>query len=73
MGKLKYGAFFMLTATGGLFLSCAKTQSPQNNATINQANNTPVNIQVLISSHPNLNGVGGIDTIPNVGLKGILI
>src|ERR1700757_4049078 len=73
MRKLKYGAFFMLTATSVLFLSCAKTQSPQNNATINQANNTPVNVQVLLSSYPSLAGPGGVQLIANVGVKGILI
>lgn len=64
----------MLTVAGSvLMLSCAKTQAPQNNATINQANNTPVNFTVLISSHPNLLNTGGVDTIPNVGVKGIII
>ncbi len=72
-GKLKYGVIFILTVTSGLFFSCAKTQTPQSNPTVNQANNTPVNITVLISAHPNLNGTGGVELIANVGLKGILI
>src|SRR6185437_13162156 len=72
-GKLKYGVFFILTVTSVLILSCAKTQAPQNNATVNQANNTPVNVQILISSYPSLNNTGGVQLIPNVGIKGILI
>lgn len=63
----------MLTAIGVLFFSCAKTQTPQNNATVNQANNTPVNVTILISAHPNLAGTGGVEMIANVGLKGIII
>ncbi|MFI5141608.1 MAG: hypothetical protein ACHQII_04575, partial [Bacteroidia bacterium] len=71
--KLKYDVFFILTVTSVFFISCAKTQTPQSNPTVNQANNTPVNVTVLISAHPNLNGTGGVDTIANAGLKGILI
>jgi len=71
--KLKYGVFFILTVISTLFFSCAKTQAPQNNPTVNQANNTPVNVQVLISSYPSLNGTGGVQLIPNAGVKGILI
>lgn len=73
MRKVKYGSFFMLTVITVFSLSCAKTQSPQNNPTINQANNTPVNFTVLLSSHPSLNNPGGIDSIPNVGIKGVII
>lgn len=73
VSKLKYGAFFILTVISCLFFSCAKTQTPQSNATINQANQTPVNVTVLISSHPNLAGTGGVDLIANAGIKGILI
>ena len=73
VSKLKYGGFFILTVISALFFSCAKTQAPQNNATVNQANNTPVNVTVLISSHPNLASTGGVEMIANVGVKGILI
>jgi Rieske Fe-S protein len=73
MSKIRYGGFFMLMVICVVIISCAKTQAPQNNATVNQANNTPVNVTVLISSHPNLNGTGGVDTISNAGIKGILI
>ena len=72
-GKLKYGVFFILTVISVSFFSCAKTQSPQNNGTVNQANQTPVNVTILISSYPNLAGTGGVQLIPNVGIKGILI
>jgi Rieske Fe-S protein len=72
-GKLKYGVFFILTVISVSFFSCAKTQSPQNNGTVNQANQTPVNVTVLLSSHPSLSSQGGIDSIPNVGIKGIII
>ena len=73
MSKFNYGRFFILMVIGFLVLSCAKTQAPQNNATTNQANTTPVNVTVLISSHPNLVSSGGCDTIQNAGIKGILI
>ena len=73
MSKLQYSGFFMLMMIVLSFFSCAKTQAPQNNPTVNQANNTPVNVTVLISSHPNLYGTGGVDTIANAGIKGILI
>ena len=73
MGKLKYGGFFILTVMGVLTFSCSKSQAPASNATVIQANSTPVNVTVLISSHPNLNGTGGVDTIANAGVKGILI
>ncbi|HTA63151.1 MAG TPA: hypothetical protein VK835_11875 [Bacteroidia bacterium] len=73
MSKLKYGAFFMLTVISVLFFSCAKTQTPANNATVVQANSTPVNVFVLLSSHPNLAAPGGVDMIANAGVKGILI
>ena len=72
-GKLKYGVFFILTVISTLIFSCAKTQSPQNNATVNQANNTPVSVTVLLSAHPSLSSPGGVDSIPNVGIKGIII
>src|SRR6185312_5317353 len=71
--KFKYGIFFILTVMGGLFFSCSKTQAPQNNPTVNQANQTPVNVTVLLSSHPSLSSQGGVDSIPNIGIKGIII
>ncbi len=73
VSKLKYGVFFILTVISALFFSCAKTQAPQNNATVNQANNTPVNFTVFLSAHPSLSSPGGIDSIPNVGIKGIIV
>jgi len=71
----KYVVFFVLLAVSGIILSCKKStnQSVQNNATIVQATNTPVNIQVYISAHPNLNAVGGVDTVSNAGIRGIII
>jgi len=73
---LKYPVFFILVAFSVFILSCKKStnnQLVQNNATLVQAANTPVNIQVYISAHPNLNVVGGVDTISNVGIHGIII
>ena len=60
---------------GLVILSCKKstTQQTVNNAVLNQAANTHFTTTIYISSHPNLSGVGGIDTIPNVGIKGLLI
>ncbi|HEX7414842.1 MAG TPA: hypothetical protein VF411_12435, partial [Bacteroidia bacterium] len=57
------------------FLSCKKstTQQTANNAVLNLAANTHFNVTVYISSHPNLAGTGGIDTIPNVGIRGLII
>jgi Rieske Fe-S protein len=73
MSKLKYGAFFILAVSGVLIFSCTKAQAPTTNATVIQANSTPVNVEVLISAYPALNSPGGIALIPNVGVKGILI
>lgn len=75
MPYLKYPVFFVLLAICLIGFSCKKStpQNVQNNATIVQATNTPVNIQVYLSAHPNLNVVGGIDTISNVGIRGIII
>ena len=72
IANLKY-LFIFLFLTGLIFFSCKKAQPVQSNATINQANNTPVNITILISSHPNLIATGGVDTVSNAGIKGILI
>ena len=73
--NFKYVVFFVLLALGSVIFSCKKStnQNVQNNATIVQATNTPVNIQVYLSSHPNLNTVGGVDTVSNVGIRGIII
>ena len=74
--KLKCGTVFILTVIAVVILSCKKSQpaqQAQNNAVLNQAANTHFNIQVYVSSHPNLNGVLGIDTIPNVGVGGLII
>ena len=67
--------FFVLGVTMLAFLSCKKpvNQQTQNNAVLNQAAITHFTIPVYVSSHPNLNVVGGIDTIPNVGIKGLII
>lgn len=74
--NFKYLPFFVLLAIGTFIFSCKKStsaQAVQSNATYVQASNTPVNIQVYLSSHPNLNTVGGIDTVSNVGIRGIII
>ncbi len=72
----KYPVFFVLLAFCFLVFSCKKStnnQLVQNNATLVQASNTPVNIQVYLSSHPALYNVGGVDTVSNVGIHGIII
>ncbi|MBS1647841.1 MAG: Rieske 2Fe-2S domain-containing protein [Bacteroidetes bacterium] len=59
-----------------LGFACKKNnpaQSAQNNPVYIAAANTPVNVQVYISAHPALNTVGGVDTIANVGVKGLII
>lgn len=74
--NLKYGIFSVLAAIMFAFLSCKKSsnnQQTQNNAVLNQAAITHFTVQVYITSHPNLNTVGGIDTISNVGIKGLII
>ena len=73
--KLRYGVFFVLTAIMFAFLSCKKTtnQQTQNNAVLNLAANTHFNVTVYVSSHPNLMGQFGSDTISGVGVKGLLI
>jgi nitrite reductase/ring-hydroxylating ferredoxin subunit len=73
--NLKYLVFFVLLVIGLLNFSCKKSsnQNTQTNATIVLANNTPLNIQVYLSAHPSLNAVGGVDTISNVGIKGLII
>jgi Rieske Fe-S protein len=75
MSKVRYGVFFVLAATGLVILSCKKstTQQTANNAVLTQAANTHFNITVYVSSHPNLLGIGGTDTIQNVGIRGLLI
>ncbi len=72
---LKYPVFFVLFTIWTGCLSCKKnsTQSVQTNATIVQASNTPVNVQVYLSAHPNLNAVEGVDTVSNVGIRGLII
>ena len=72
---LKYCCFFVLLAIGAIIFSCKKSsnQIVQNNATLVQAANTPINVQVYISAHPNLNVVGGVDTVSNVGIHGLII
>jgi hypothetical protein len=77
-GKLRYGVFLVLAATGLVILSCKKstTQQTASNAVLTQAAITHFTVQIYISSHPNLMAVNGIDTIPqspNVGIKGLLI
>ena len=72
MSKFRYGAFFILSAMGVVVFSCKKTQTVQSNPTLVQANSTPVNVTVLISSHPNLVAAGGVDTVSG-GIKGIII
>ena len=75
ISKLKYSAFFILSIICLGTLSCKKntTQQVQNNATLNQATNTHINVTVFVSSYPALSIAGGVAYIPNVGIKGILV
>lgn len=76
MSKLRYGVFFVLMVISFNFFSCKKkttTQQSVNNAVLNLAANTHFNVTVYISSHPKLSGQFGSDTIPNVGIRGLLI
>lgn len=76
MGKLRYGAFFVLVVICFAFFSCKKkttTQQTASNAVLNLAANTHFTVQVYVSSHPKLSGPLGSDTIPNVGIRGLLI
>ncbi len=76
ISKLRCGAFFVLTVICSAFFSCKKkttTQQTANNAVLNLAAGTRINLTVLISSHPNLISFPGSDTIPNVGIRGLLI
>ncbi len=75
MSKLRYGLFFVLVVIGFAILSCKKkttTQQSANNAVLNLAANTHFTVQVYLTSHPNLT-VPGVDTVPNVGIRGLLI
>lgn len=73
MYKFRSLLFCAFITVGALIFSCKKSQNTGSNATITQANNTPVNIQVYISSYPSLNNVGGYAYIANAGVKGILV
>jgi Rieske Fe-S protein len=72
MSNLKLSAFIFGIV---FFFSCSKNNSQlaQNNPVYIAAANTPINQQIYITAHPNLQVVGGIDTIPNVGVKGLIV
>jgi Rieske Fe-S protein len=74
-GKMKYGIFFILLAISTGILSCKKStaQQVQNNATLNQASNTHINVTIFVSSYPALSIAGGNAYIANAGIKGILV
>ena len=73
LSKLRSGAIFILMGICLGILSCKKsTQQVQNNAVLNQANNTHVNVSTFVSSNPTLNTIGGVAYLSG-GIKGILV